>query len=440
MFPLVGLMEHPAYAAQLPEVSIRIDRLVDKLRERQLPGGGFAFWPGHSRAADYPSVYAMHFLLEAKERGSPVPRDMLQRGKAFLGQVAARPAATLTQARVRANAIYLLTRMGEVTTNYLVDLEQSLREAHADRWRRDLAAVYMAATYRLVQKREEADRLVGEFTMQRDEHPDDDGFHSLLAIDAQYVYLLSRHFPELARELDGARLLDLTRPIFAGRYNTISSAYAILALGAYTGLAMQGDFTESIRFSAIDGGGMENDLSSRARPFPSAQYPTGTARVTARGEAPLYYLNLQAGYDDALPAGARADGIEIHREFVDDNGDPVLRFEQGRELTVRLRLRALDGRQLHNVAVVDLLPGGFEVLRRSVSREARGWQADYVDVREDRVVFYGSFDSELRELSYRVRLTAAGEFVVPPSYAESMYDRSIRAHSAPARFEVVARQ
>ena len=58
--------------------------------------------------------------------------------------------------------------MGQVTTNYLIDLEQGLEKAHADDWRRDLAAVYMAATYRLIQKDGEADRLVGEFVMNRD--------------------------------------------------------------------------------------------------------------------------------------------------------------------------------------------------------------------------------------------------------------------------------
>ena len=126
--------------------------------------------------------------------------------------------------------------------------------------------------------------------------------------------------------------------------------------------------------------------------------------------------------------------------FVDEAGDPVARFEQGQELTVRIRVRALDDRTLHHVAIVDLLPGGFEVLRHSVQRDARGWRADHVDVREDRVVYYGSFGPELRELSYRVKLTAAGDFVIPPSYADSMYDRSIRAHTAAGRVEVVARQ
>jgi len=90
--------------------------------------------------------------------------------------------------------------------------------------------------------------------------------------------------------------------------------------------------------------------------------------------------------------------------------------------------------------VVFVIPGGFEVIRSSISRTARGWRADYMDVREDRVVYYGSFDSKVRELTYRVKLTSAGEFVIPPSYAESMYDRSIRSISKGGTFKVTKSQ
>jgi uncharacterized protein YfaS (alpha-2-macroglobulin family) len=440
VFPLVGLMAHPAYAPHVGDVEAHFAQLIDKLRERQLADGGFAFWPGHARSADYPSVYVMHFLLEASQRGIPVPADLLQRGKDFLQSYAAQPGTTLGDARGRANAIYLLTRMGVVSTNYLVDLEENLDRNHAKTWKKDLLAAYMAATYQLLQKDEEAARLIRNYELNSNQHQALDDFHSLLAIDAQYIYLLAKHFPDRAGELEGEHIHQLTQKIFQGSYNTISSAYAILALGAYSELVTSGNYQESIDFSAIDQAGQRRVLAAVARPFLTAAYDSGTSRLEIEGEKPMYYLNLQAGYDDKLPQKAVAEGIEIFRDFVDDDGNPVTRFEQGKELTVRLKVRALDDRRLDNIAIIDLLPGGFEVLRRSVSATARNWRADYLDIREDRVVFYGSFGSQLRELKYRVKLTAAGSFVIPSSYAESMYDRSIRANTLPGRFEVVASQ
>jgi uncharacterized protein YfaS (alpha-2-macroglobulin family) len=58
------------------------------------------------------------------------------------------------------------------------------------------------------------------------------------------------------------------------------------------------------------------------------------------------------------------------------------------------------------------------------------WQPQYADVREDRVVIYGSASGDVREFVYRIKATNAGRFIVPPAYGESMYDRRVQAQSA----------
>jgi len=440
VFPLVGLSAHPAFAPQLDKVEAHFARLIDKLRERQLGDGGFAFWPGQSQSAEYPSVYVMHFLLEANRQGVPVPGDMLQRGRDYLEGLSARATTSLGEARTRANAIYLLTRMGAVTTNYLVDLEASLEKNYPRSWRQDLLSAYMAATYQLLQKSDTAARLIDGYRMNADDHLELDDFHSLLALDAQYLFLLSKHFPARARDLDGDRILQLTREVFEGRYNTISAAYTILALGAYSELVTASGEERGILFRAIDAAGKTRLLQAAAKPFMTADYGNDARRLEIEAPGPVFFLNQQAGYDAALPAEASSRGIEVYRDFVDDDGNVVTRYEQGKELTVRIRVRALDSERRYNIAIVDLLPGGFEVVRSSVSATARSWLADYIDIREDRVVYYGSFGDQVRELQYRVKLTSAGNFVVPSTYAESMYDRSVRANTAPGRFEVIASQ
>jgi len=234
--------------------------------------------------------------------------------------------------------------------------------------------------------------------------------------------------------------LKLTDRIFRGEYNTISSAYSILALGAYSKLVLANDFDEKISFNGISSNEQKKLLTAALTPFLKASYTTNFEAIEIKGQGPLFYLNVQSGFNQELPTKSVREGIEIYRVFVDDKGNEVTQFEQGKELTVKLKIRALDGKSLSNIAVIDLLPGGFEVIRSSVSRTAYNWRADYVDVREDRVVYYGDFDGRLKELTYKVKLTAAGNFVIPPSYAESMYDRSIRAISPAGSFKVVASQ
>jgi len=440
VFPLVGLMSHPAYAPYLTDVNAQFSHLIDKLRARQLGDGGFAFWPGHQNSADYASIYVMHFLLESSELGYPVPPDMMQRGREYLRFYIETPASSFNAARDRANAIYLLTRMGVVTTNYLIDLEENLEANYKKIWKADILASYMAATYQLLQKDQEANRLIDGYKLNSENHVELDDLHSALAVDAQYIYLLSKHFENRARELDRNNIHKLTEKIFKGEYNTISSAYSILALGAYSKLVLSNNFNEKIEFKATNREGQTTILNAALQPFLKATYDVGTREIGLSAEKPLYYLNVQSGFDEGLPEKAIKQGIEIFRDFVDADGNVINTFEQGKDITVRLRVRALDGRRLKNIAVVDLLPAGFEIIRSSVSRKAYNWRADYVDIREDRVIYYGDFDAKVRELSYKVKLTAAGNFVVPPSYAESMYDRSIRAISESGRFNVIASQ
>jgi hypothetical protein len=63
---------------------------------------------------------------------------------------------------------------------------------------------------------------------------------------------------------------------------------------------------------------------------------------------------------------------------------------------------------------------------------------DYVDVREDRVVLYGSAGKAMSTFIYKIKATNAGKVVTPAIHAESMYDRSVRARGEPGNL-IVAR-
>jgi len=134
----------------------------------------------------------------------------------------------------------------------------------------------------------------------------------------------------------------------------------------------------------------------------------------------------------------------------------------GDEFFVRLRLRTTAVAQLEQVAVVDLLPGGTETVLElqpqadssqpgadpalsggGASRLPVGvtalsnWTPDHLDVRDDRLVLYGTVTRETQTFVYRVRATNAGVFQVPPAFAEGMYNRAIAGLSKASSLEVV---
>ncbi|MDH5407731.1 MAG: hypothetical protein OEY00_03885, partial [Gammaproteobacteria bacterium] len=119
-------------------------------------------------------------------------------------------------------------------------------------------------------------------------------------------------------------------------------------------------------------------------------------------------------------------GLEIHREYRNADDKVVNKVKIGEEVTVHLQLRSVDGQAHYNVALIDLLPGGFEVVVDASRQQGGEWSPEYMDLREDRVVLYGTFDKSAREFVYKIKATNKGSYVVPPVYAEGMYDRKLR--------------
>jgi uncharacterized protein YfaS (alpha-2-macroglobulin family) len=65
------------------------------------------------------------------------------------------------------------------------------------------------------------------------------------------------------------------------------------------------------------------------------------------------------------------------------------------------------------------------------------WTPYHVDLREDRLILYGDVSKDVKTFVYRVRATNAGTYVVPPAFAEGMYDRAVVALSRGATLEIV---
>ena len=187
--------------------------------------------------------------------------------------------------------------------------------------------------------------------------------------------------------------------------------------------------------------------------------------VTPASAEPVWYVLNQSGYDRQAPATSQNQGLEVIRDYLDNAGKPITTLALGQEVTVRLRVRALGAKARGQIAIVDLLPGGFEAVLQSPAAAAKpaaagdeeDYEGDYedqhedytpsvlplalpgsnylpehIEMREDRVVFYGSAMEAVAEFRYKLRANNAGLFVVPPIYAESMYQRSVYAQGGPA--------
>jgi hypothetical protein len=495
-FPAVALKGRRDLLGQGPEVAeASFAAALHTLRSRQNEEGAFGLWAANSYAPTLPSIYALHFLTEAKARGFTVPNDMLNRGLTWLGGLSERTPSDLGQARNVAYAQYVLTRNGKVSGQAVKTLREWLDTHAPEEWQKDLTAAYLASTYKLLKQDKEAERALKEVRLNVPQQADYTYLYDGLVYDSQVLYLLSRHFPERLKGIRGDELAAMAKPITEERFNTLSSAYAILGLEAYAqALGEQG-------LPSRGGAAVLEKVADKLRPLtlPEGLFPRvgfsqeATAlRVEGASDAPLFFQVTQAGYDLELPTQPILQGLEVQRELRSLDGTVVTEVPLGGEVEVHLKLRAITGDVSH-VAITDLLPGGFEVVMErpappaeeeapseesepsesedsgegerdygegeEVAEEdtsyqepqpvAGGWlppvgadrssfSPEYVDVREDRVVLYGTVGPSVTEFIYRIKATNSGQFVLPPAFAEGMYDRTVRARSLAAKVTVEA--
>jgi hypothetical protein len=174
-----------------------------------------------------------------------------------------------------------------------------------------------------------------------------------------------------------------------------------------------------------------------------------SVRFTSGTDLNAFYLINESGFDRAPPPEAIVKGFEILREYTDATGRPLSRIKMGDQVDVHLKFRAVqEHATIAAVALVDLLPGGFELVIPSgntgsgpcsfcaATPSATTPALNYADPREDRVVFYGTLTSDVQEVVYRIKATNIGTYTIPPAYGEAMYDRSLVARSIAGKIEV----
>lgn len=481
-FPAIVLKDRPEFGYGHKKAEQNVEKVIGVLQARQNADGAFGFWAANSHVSDYASVYAVHFLTEAKERGYAVPHGLMKKGLENLDALARRSMTgveSLAGARTSAYAIYVLTRNGVVTTSYVDALrEQMDRSKETKKWKKDLSASYLAATYSMLKLEGKADDLIGGLKMGQQVSSDYGNFYDSLSHDAQHLYILGKHFPERFKKFsegDMVCMQCIVDGIADNRFNTMTSAYAVLAMDAYAAAVGEKAVAE-ITFKAIlEKGAM--DLEKPKGLFPKVTVPGDARKVRIESSSgyPTYYQVTMAGFDLALPQKEIKEGIEVQREYRDLKGSVITSTALGSEIDVHLKMRSVKTGYHSNVAIVDLLPGGFDVVIEKsrptsgpsqdqgawsmngedddregrsgehregkrwyspIGTDASTWQPEFVDIREDRVVLFGSVGDSAQEFVYRIKATNKGTFTIPPAFAESMYDRKVRARAFPGTMVV----
>ncbi len=467
--PVLIAKRHPALSADIDQSQFYEDfqKFIQQLQTRQNNEGGFGVWRATPIADHFVSTYVVLFLLEAKNSGMVIPESMLNEANRYLksaiddqGQV------SLEALRHRALAAYLLTRQGQIMTNELATLHSYVSQYGDEDWQNDILMTWLAASYQLLKQEKIAYQLIQgplKVLTRKDYEAHTlaySHYNDSLIQDAATLWVINQHFPQLADQLSTQSLDNLIHPVLQGRFNTLSSAFSLLALESYGNRHEQAEALLSITATLADQQSVTLMREQTQPVFSAFSAEHQALQIHNPEKRPLWYSMVQTGYDRAVANTAVKSGLEIVREYKDETGQPVQTVQIGQEIEVHLKVRALNQEGVSSIAVVDLLPGGFEVVQgesltftEEASEFTEGeseieeidesdessehrevfditrWYPEHADIRDDRVVVYGSAEPMLKTFVYRIRAVNPGVFTIPPAYAEALYDRSVRARA-----------
>ncbi len=434
--PLIAMNSQSGFTKDNSQINEKVNATIQMLSQRQMSNGGFSYWPGlgDNQGNTFASVYALHFLTEARAQGFNVPNEMFFNGITYLKELASKNASNIDEARIQAYAIYILTRNEIVTTNYLANLQLYLQRDNSKAWQKDITAVYIAGSYQLLKSYDDAKRLISMYQPQN-KQPFDTDFYDANIADAQYLYIVAKHFPELLPQVGNTVLMNLVQAINNDDINTVLSGYASLALAAYP--QTESGNSPDLSVTEVLTNNQKKTIPAEQRNYQKVSIGTNVEKVNLSNpqKQNFFYQLVQAGFDKNLPTTPLKQGMEIYREYRDEKGNVIQSTTLGSEIEVHIQIRALDDHYFSNIAVEDLLPGGFEVVRDSVKTDTM----DFSDAREDRVNYFGSIDSTVKTIVYKIKAINPGTYVVPPAFAESMYNPAVKARGAASAMTVVER-
>lgn len=413
--------------------SKEIEKAINVLKNRQNDDGSFSMWSNNNynslNNSDYETAYltayATEFLTIAKENGFNVPKNMLSRAINYLRSYAGDTISNNEQARSVAFAIYAITRNGYVTTSY-IDTFEEYANTNMKNWEKEISGAYIAASYKLLKQDDLADKLIYKYKKSDSKDFEYSGiFSNNIADNAMYYYLTKTYFADSASDIYDY----IENYINAGNYDSYTASIIVMALSGNNESAS--DLLKEITVTSNDKK-LESTLQDSSIKV-TVPMDAESLEITCSGcekSTKLFYTLLQQGYPKA--SEAESNGLEVIREYYDQQGNRVTSGNIGDIITVKIFARTRGNvENASDVVISDLLPGGF------IIDEIKSAESENIEVREDRVIIYTDLSRTSKEISYTAQLGSTGTFTIPGIYAESMYNSKINATGNTGTFKVL---
>ena len=431
------------------KIKTNVQEAIRQIYGRQLPNGGFVYWPGNAVADEWISSYAGMFLTLAQEKGYAVHANVLNKWKRF--QRAAAQNWRMPQEASgwqqwqselqQAFRLYTLALAGVPEYGAMNRMKEQTGLSIQAKWR-------LAAAYALTGKMKPAEELV--YNVETTVNPYSSMNQIYGSSDRDEAMILETLIL-MNRERDALQQAKVVSKNLSQEdwFSTQSTAFALMAMGR---LAEKLSGTLDFVWSW-------NNKQQPAVKSAKAVYEkeiattpkSGTVSVKNQGKGALSVdlITRTQLLNDTLPA--ISDNLRMDIRYANLNGTPlsVNDIIQGTDFMAITSISNISGTSDYtNLALTHIIPSGWEIYNeRMVAPETENAAADgsgqsvskysYQDIRDDRVLTYFNLRrGETKVFTVRLQATYAGNFILPAVQCEAMYDVNVQARSKAGRTTV----
>ena len=431
------------------KIKTNVQEAIRQIYGRQLPNGGFVYWPGNAAADEWISSYAGMFLTLAQEKGYAVHANVLNKWKRF--QRAAAQNWRMPQEASgwqqwqselqQAFRLYTLALAGVPEYGAMSRMKEQTGLSIQAKWR-------LAAAYALTGKMKPAEELV--YNVETTVNPYSSMNQIYGSSDRDEAMILETLIL-MNRERDALQQAKVVSKNLSQEdwFSTQSTAFALMAMGR---LAEKLSGTLDFVWSWNDK--QQPAVKSAKAVFEKEIATTpksGTVSVKNQGKGALSVdlITRTQLLNDTLPA--ISDNLRMDIRYANLNGTPlsVNDIIQGTDFMAITSISNISGTSDYtNLALTHIIPSGWEIYNeRMVAPETENAAADgsgqsvskysYQDIRDDRVLTYFNLRrGETKVFTVRLQATYAGNFILPAVQCEAMYDVNVQARSKAGRTTV----
>ncbi len=434
VFPQLALKslfyDDPLMQAKIDD---NINAGIDRLGMFQLSDGGFSYWQGDDEASLWGSNYAGQFLIEARRQGYVVSDAMYDGIVRYLERETRRPRSEKRYLMNRVNRCFVLAMANKAPLNEMNLILQSNYDdlSNVQKWQ-------LVTAYHLAGASDKVEQLIANISTEVEEYRE---FGHTYGSRHRDLGIILRCLVILDQKEQAELMAKYISKVLSGRYwySTQTTGQMLLGIGNYFDYAGISAASDLILEGQVTLPGGENVTIKSVGKY---------GLYINEGYGQEMKLTLDEGVViPQLYATISANGVPLMDQTIDENknvsmevtwynedGDVIDIGSVSQGDTFYGRYKVVNKSVVpivEEMALVQLLPSGWEIENTRLSNEVRpAWmdrwsvdEEDYLDIRDDRIMwFFDLYDKRAKDFVVKINAITTGTYQLPGARCEAMYN------------------